>query len=61
MLKTYYLDIVDIIGVMLYTRKHAHAEIEMDNPAVYMVTLSADYPVLFAQKQAQTNSCAYPA
>lgn len=31
MLATYYLDIVDTIGVMLYTRKHAYAEIEMDN------------------------------
>ena len=46
MLRTYYLDIADIIGVMLYTRKHAHTEIDMSHPGTSVVTLSMDYPVL---------------
>jgi hypothetical protein len=54
MLRTYYLNIVDIIGAVLYTGKHAHTEIDMAHPGISYqanptgtaVTLSMDYPVL---------------
>jgi hypothetical protein len=46
MLRTYYLNIVDIIGAVLYTGKHAHTESDMAHPGTSAVTLSMDYPVL---------------